>query len=310
MPFFVIEAVYELALSSKQWTDTRSARRKIVECVEDILRQFPNGIQESNRPKKFHHLLHLCHIYFRPSCQLVGIQKSMQKSGYFYRLLYNVHNYFTFGSKQDGSEQKLLPVQQKDCFRTGQLPSRWRRASQYYEAGIKLERRVYDENNRHSLLDVKFSNGVIEIPFLAVDENTESLFKNVIAFEQTDPGLGNDFTAYISVMSQLINTSDDATLLARKGIILHMLDNDAEVSQLFTRLSTQMVFYADKQYYLKSLGHELEAHYQNRLNRWMAWLWLNHCSNPWLVLTVLAAAVVLLCTVVQTVFTVLAYIHP
>uniref|UniRef100_A0A0A9GLD3 Uncharacterized protein n=1 Tax=Arundo donax TaxID=35708 RepID=A0A0A9GLD3_ARUDO len=89
-----------------------------------------------------------------------------------------------------------------------------------------------------------------------------------------------------------------------------MLDNDSEVSQLFTRLSKQMVFYADKHYYLKSLGHELEAHYQNRLNRWMAWRWLNHCSNPWLVLAVLAAAVMLLCTVVQTIFTVLPYVDP
>ncbi|CAD6262009.1 unnamed protein product [Miscanthus lutarioriparius] len=200
--------------------------------------------------------------------------------------------------------------QVKDCFRTGQLPSWWCTASQYHEAGIKLEKRVYDENNKHSLLDMKFSSRTIEIPFLAIDENTESLFKNVIAFEQTDPGLGNDFTAYISVMSQHINTSDDATPLVGKGIILHVLDNDAEVSQLFTRLSKQIVFYADKQYYLKSLGHELETHYQSRLNRWMAWLWLNHCSNPWLVLAVLAAAVMLLCTVVQTIYTVLAYVEP
>ena len=209
-------------------------------------------------------------------------------------------------SKNFYQSNRKIVSERDSCHPGGQ----WRTASQYHEAGIKLEKRVYDENNKHSLLDMKFSSRTIEIPFLAIDENIESLFKNVIAFEQTDPGLGNDFTAYISVMSQHINTSDDATLLVGKGIILHVLDNDAEVSQLFTRLSKQIVFYADKQYYLKSLGHELETHYQSRLNRWMAWLWLNHCSNTWLVLAVLAAAVMLLCTVVQTIYTVLAYVEP
>jgi hypothetical protein len=308
IPFFVTETVYELAVSNG--LTQAVVREKIVECVEDILRQFPNGIQEFNRPNKFHHLLHLCHMYFRPTDQLLKSQESDENSRYFHRLVHAADSYFSFGSKLEEDEQNLLPIQQKDCFRAAQLPLRWRRASQYHEAGIGLARRVYSERNRHSLLDIKFSRGVIEIPCLAVDENTESLFKNLIAFEQTDPGLGNDFTAYISVMSQLISTSDDATLLAQKGIIVHMLDNDAEVSELFTRLTKQMTFYADKHYYLKSLGHILETHYQSRLNRWIALLWTNHFSNPWLVLAVLATVVMLVCTVVQTVYTVLAYTEP
>ncbi|OEL29698.1 hypothetical protein BAE44_0009280 [Dichanthelium oligosanthes] len=60
-------------------------------------------------------------------------------------------------------------------------------------------------------------------------------------------------------------------------------------------------------YCLKSLCWVLGCHY---LNRWMAWLRQNHLSNPWLVLALFSAVIVLVCTVIQTIFTVLAYVRP
>jgi hypothetical protein len=103
---------------------------------------------------------------------------------------------------------------------------------------------------------------------------------------------------------------EDVTLLAKKGIIMHYLDSDEEVSDLFTMLSKDVVFDFNGNYYLKSLCQKMEAHYQNPLNRWMAWLWFNHFSNPWLVLAALATVVVLVCTIVQTVCGILAYVNP
>lgn len=110
-------------------------------------------------------------------------------------------------------------------------------------------------------------------------------------------------------MSQLVSTPDDVALVVKEGIIVHMMDSDEEVSSLFTRLVKKVVINSETSY-LKSLCQTLENHYQSRLNRWMAWLWLNYFSNPWVVLAVLAATITLVCTVVQTVFTVLVYINP
>uniref|UniRef100_I1PQ96 Uncharacterized protein n=1 Tax=Oryza glaberrima TaxID=4538 RepID=I1PQ96_ORYGL len=214
------------------------------------------------------------------------------------------------GSNQKENEESRLLTRQKDCFQDEQLPIRWRQAVQYHEAGVQLKKRVYSIYEKHSLLDIKFSNGVLEVPCLTIDENTESLFKNLIAFEQMDSQYENYITAYIAFMSQLVSTSEDATLLTERGIIVHMLDNDDEVSAMFTRLSTHLIFGSDTYHYLQTLSYVLEDHYQSRLNRWMAWLWRNHFSNPWLALGVLAAVVVLLCTIVQTIFTVLAYRQP
>jgi hypothetical protein len=72
----------------------------------------------------------------------------------------------------------------------------------------------------------------MEIPCLVVDEHTGLLFRNLIAFEQTCPQFGDDFTAYIVFLSQLISMPDDVTLLAKREIIVHHLDSDEDVSEV------------------------------------------------------------------------------
>jgi hypothetical protein len=293
IPFFVIEAVYQLVttngLTMPMLADT------IIDCVENILRQFPSGIKDSNRPRKIHHLLHLCHMFFRPTQKLVEIHENQANGRYIHRFVQLV--------------ERLMPIRQDNCFQDGPYP-RWRQAIQYHEAGIQLNKREYSSYDNHSLLDIRFNNGVVEIPLFAIDENTESLFRNLIALEQTDSQFGNDVSTFISFMSHLVMTPDDATLLAKRGIVVHMLDSDEEVSALFVRLTKDVTLDITRDNYMTSLFRTLENHYHNRLNRWIAWLWQTHFSNPCLALAVVAAVIVLLCTIVQTWFTVLAYVHP
>ncbi|OQU82438.1 hypothetical protein SORBI_3006G239700 [Sorghum bicolor] len=220
IPFFVFETVYDIVIS-KGITKVL-LRDKIVECVEDILRQFPIGIEEFSRPQNFHHLLHLCHMYFRPTHKLIIDRHQHQpKVLYLHHLVHLGKKYFGVIPGQEESEQHLLHRPLDDCFQAGQLPTRWRQAIQYHEAGVELKKREYSSCHRHSLLDIKFSDGVVEVPCFPIDENTESLFKNLIAFEQTNPQFGNDITAYIIFMSQFVSTVEDATLLTQRGILIH-----------------------------------------------------------------------------------------
>ncbi|CAL5025114.1 unnamed protein product [Urochloa decumbens] len=306
IPFFVVEKIYGLVVSNGM---TKAIlMEQLVVCIEDILRQFPRGVY-SDRPKSCDHLLHLCHMYFRPTQQLVTSHQPQPNHRYFHRLVHFGYKYSIFGSKTNESEHNLLPVQQSGnrSFQAGQQHGRWRQATQYHEAGIQFKRRQYRNDDKHSLLDIKFASGMIEVPFFPIDENTGSLFKNLIALEQTDPRYGNDVTAYIAFMSQIVATPADAALLSQNGIIVHMLDSDDEVSALFVSLTKDVYFKFEGNYYLKSLCSTLEIHYQSRVNRWIAWLRQNHLSNPWLVLALLAAVTVLLCTIVQTIYTVLSY---
>ena len=135
---------------------------------------------------------------------------------------------------------------------------------------MKFKKRDYDKLYPHTLLDIRFHNSAMELPCLVIDEFSATLFRNLIAFEQTCPQFGDDFTAYIVFLSQLISMPEDVTLLAQREIIVHHLESDERVSDLFTLLSKDVVFDFNGNYYLKSLCQTMEAHYQSRINRWMA----------------------------------------
>ncbi|OAY66972.1 UPF0481 protein [Ananas comosus] len=302
LPFFVIKRIYELVASKETATPLAE---KIAKHVERMLCYYPKAIRESRRPKDFHHLLHLCHMYFRPTQKLEYYQHETRPG--FFRHFKHLGKYFNLGHHTEEEEQALAPNQQFNCLRASKQANRWHRAVQYYEAGVEFSKKEFDEHNPHSLLDIKFSNGVMEIPCLRIDENTGSLFRNFIAFEQTCSQFGNDITAYIVFMSQLISMPDDVTLLVQRGIIVHILDSDEEVSTLFSKLSKDVVFDFNGDYYLKPMSWVLEEHYQSRLKRWMAWLWHERFSNPWLGLAVLTGAIVLFCTVLQTLIAVSSY---
>uniref|UniRef100_A0A0D3G482 Uncharacterized protein n=1 Tax=Oryza barthii TaxID=65489 RepID=A0A0D3G482_9ORYZ len=279
--------IHEIVVSklASKLTTTTALRRSIVQCIEQFVPCYPKAIRESNRPKDFDHLLHLCHMYVRPS---PNQDEHHGHTGHHIRHFLQLGwDYLHLTYKQEaanlGSSQN------------GHFPYRWRRALQYHEAGIEFRRRAYSESNRHSLLDIKLRDAVLEIPFLLVDESTSFLFRNFVALEQTCPKVGNGVTAYVIFMAKLMNMPDDVALLARKGIIAHHLRTDRDVSQLFYEADERCA---------------LEAHYQNRLHRWIAWLKHNHLSNPWLAVAGLAGVIVLFCTVAQTVLTVLSYVDP
>lgn len=303
IPMFVVRKLFDV-LAEKQMINPPFTDG-LAKYIEIALRFYPKVIRETDRPTDFHHLLHLCHIYFKPNEKFEELHFQIGPRC--------INRFLSFGRRYlklgQYGEQNSSDNEVDDLQMTQQL-NRWRRAAQYIEAGVKFKRRLYDKADPHSLLDIRFSHGTLEIPCIVVDEYTGSLFRNLIAFEQTCPQFGDDFTAYIVFLSQLLSMPEDITLLAQREIIVHHLDSDESVSDLFTMLSKDVVFDFNGNYYLKLLCQTMEAHYQNRINRWMAWLWLNHFSNPWLAVGAFATIIVLVCTIVQTVYGILAYVKP
>lgn len=308
IPFFIIKKIYEL-VSGKE-SEGSAFTDDIADYIESSLRCYPKAICPSDRPKSFHHLVHLCHMYFRPSHRVEDGHHHQVGRQLFNKFIGFGRRYFKLIHDPDADEQRTQSDHDLDRLQAETQLLRWRRAAQYLEAGVKFKKREYSELEPHSLLDIKFSQSIMEIPCLIIDELTAFLFRNLVAFEQTCPQFGDDFTAYIVFLSQLISMPEDVTLLAQREIVVHHLESDEKVSDLFTMLSKDVVFDFNGSYYLKHLCQTMEACYQSRLNRWMAWLWSNHFSNPWLGLAALATVIVLLCTIVQTVFGVLAYTSP
>ncbi|KAJ6818523.1 UPF0481 protein-like [Iris pallida] len=217
---------------------------------------------------QYHHLLHFFHSCIMPE-------------GYRHKLL-------------DVSSTTNRPA---PLYRRGSVPS----ATRLKEAGIVFKAK----EGADSFLDVGFRDGVMEIPTLKVYDHTECLFRNLIAFEQCFPGAGGYFGAYAMMMDCLISAPEDAALLHRYGCIASGLGDPGCAARLFNDLRKDAA--ADRRScYLSAAFEGMRRHCDSRWNRWRAKLMRDYFGNPWSVLSLAAALVLIFLTVVQALFSVLS----
>ncbi|XP_040999515.1 UPF0481 protein At3g47200-like [Juglans microcarpa x Juglans regia] len=168
-------------------------------------------------------------------------------------------------------------------------------ASQLYEAGVKFK-----VSSSKCLLDLKFTNGTLEIPCMNMYNSTETTYRNIIAFEQCHYPHDSHFTDYIVLLTFLINTPKDADLLIRKGIIINWLANSNSVASFINNLGTNIVYYSWKGAY-RGLFRDLNAFYSNTKHTWKATLKRDYFGTPWKIASTVAAVTLLLLTLVQTI---------
>ncbi|KAF3338503.1 hypothetical protein FCM35_KLT17340 [Carex littledalei] len=296
IPFFILQKMYNVA-SGHKTANEHVVASVLGKILKDNILDIPITAEKNDYPKKIHHLLHLFHWWLRPSekqneCSTVGSTLIKQL-----RLWLQVI-------------RKLLEEKwkcQTDNNQQQEQSKRWRRAVEYYEAGVHFK---LPQKSSHSPLDIEFENGELRIPKLIIDEKTSYIFGNLLAFEQETAQFGDDFiTTYITFMSQLLSMPEDVTLLSRKGIIEHHLGCDEDVSELFKNLTKFRFLEMGSRGYLKPVCDVLEKHYENHWNRWFAWLRHKHMTNPWLILGLVVAAIVAISAVVQALCSVIPLVH-
>uniref|UniRef100_A0A6M2F716 Uncharacterized protein n=1 Tax=Populus davidiana TaxID=266767 RepID=A0A6M2F716_9ROSI len=179
-----------------------------------------------------------------------------------------------------------------------------RNAKELQEAGIKFKKR----KGSWSFFDVVFSkNGTIEIPCLKIYDGTESLFRNLVAYEQCSGCLRQYVTDYITLMDCLISTQEDVQILRHSGIIENGLGDDGMVCSLFNNLGKNVILSDPLDFCYHEVFDGVKEHCKGKCNLWMAKLKRDYFNSPWALLSFLAAVALLLFTLVQTVFTVMSY---
>ncbi|KAL6278103.1 hypothetical protein ACE6H2_021704 [Prunus campanulata] len=186
-------------------------------------------------------------------------------------------------------------------------------ASELLESGIQFQIGSWEDN----LLNITFSNGVISIPQLIIDEATSSVFRNLLAFEQYSLSSTHGVTSYAFLMKSLIRSSADSKLLREKGIIRHNRIGDHEYLSQFKDILDEVVvkddFYFDK---LRDQVNEyctswcslskLQVFLRVRFVREIRVLFSTYFSSTWSFTSFLAAFALLILTSIQTYYT----IHP
>ncbi|KAL5574285.1 hypothetical protein UlMin_023882 [Ulmus minor] len=160
------------------------------------------------------------------------------------------------------------------------------------------------------LRDITFTknDGVLKIPQLMISDRTETIFRNLVAYEKY---IGNsDFTDYLFFMDCLINSPKDVELLRHRGIIENMLGDDEYVSLMFNKICSYVVTEISTDSDFDELCQDINEYSARRLNKWMAKLWHQYFSSPWSSISVFAALVLLGLTTVQTMFSIISYTNP
>ncbi|KAL6654779.1 hypothetical protein ACP70R_008244 [Stipagrostis hirtigluma subsp. patula] len=170
-------------------------------------------------------------------------------------------------------------------------------------AGIQFETSTTD-----SLRDIRFQRGVLSMPPVAVDDSTEYMFLNMMAFERLHVGAGNDVTAYVFFMGNIIHSAQDVALLSSMGIIQNAVGTDGEVAKLFKRISKDIVLEPDST--LDVVQGQVAAYCREPWRVFRAKIVLTDRyfkNNPWALPSLTSVVVVLVATVLQTVFTLLQF---
>uniref|UniRef100_A0A0E0F6B2 Uncharacterized protein n=1 Tax=Oryza meridionalis TaxID=40149 RepID=A0A0E0F6B2_9ORYZ len=175
-------------------------------------------------------------------------------------------------------------------------------AAELHEAGIRFK---VSKGSRFAGT-VSFERGVLHVPKILLYGGASSMFLNLMAFEKLHPGVGNEVTAFVFFMDELINTAKDVQLLKAKEIIDHGMGSDEAVADLINNtLTTGSVMDQDSS--LNDVMSEVDAYCKMRRNRWRAILLHTYFSNPWVFISLVAATVLLIATVIQTVYAILSF---
>lgn len=190
-------------------------------------------------------------------------------------------------------------------------------ATELQKAGVKFKR--MEGYN----LEIKFQNGVLEIPPIKVAKNTTLfLLQRLMEYEQHSflgpaPRNVNDYVKFIQC---LINSPKDVALLRHGGIIENWLSNAKRSRIIGNWLSNDKLIFdelmelsikseASLNFTYSGIFKKVNEHCQCHRSIWMANLWRNYLNSPWSWIGFLVAVVSLLLALTQTVFSILTY-HP
>ncbi|CAN6270217.1 unnamed protein product [Urochloa humidicola] len=186
--------------------------------------------------------------------------------------------------------------------RTGPLDEFVPSATELHQAGVQFRR-----SRTRSLHDISFHSGALCIPELAVDDTTGHKLQSLMAFEQLHAAgaAANEVTAYVFFMDNVIKSAADARLLSAAGVLWNGLGSDKAVAKMFNLVASEAVL--DRRSRLHDVHRAVNAYRGARWNQWRASLLQNHLGNPWAIVSLAVAFVLLVLTVVQTIYTVLPY---
>ncbi|KAF8393993.1 hypothetical protein HHK36_020195 [Tetracentron sinense] len=323
IPLFVLDHLYTLTCNPDE---TNSLRQLSLQFFDSVIPGCQNlHPQATNSEEPVLHLLHVVHGCLRPSSKAIfprnlRPQVSTQKRGQticFPRLhlLHVVRQCLlptskaTFpcnprpqGRTQERAQTICSPTPVEVC-KEHQPQQLGHSVMMLRGSGVRFQKK--DSRN---FMDIEFKKGILYIPPLVIHDSTMSIFLNLMAFEQCYTNCSNHFTSYIRFMDGLINSHRDVEYLRYKGIIDHKLGSEQEVARLVNKFCKEIAFDIGD-CYLSGVYDGVNEYFDQKWHVWRAILKQEYFTNPWAIVSILAASILLGLTLFQTIYTVITYYY-
>ncbi|KAL6646258.1 hypothetical protein ACP70R_017866 [Stipagrostis hirtigluma subsp. patula] len=282
LPFFVVERFYGIATGGLG-RDYLVSNLLVKYLTVDFGASARDGAGPRPPDGEIHHLLHLYYHWFLPPEDAAAASGAGSGKG-----------------EDDAFEEWLSkPVDERAPW---QLPS----ASQLQDAGVTFRAK----KSPRSMVDVTFRrrDGVLEIP--AVESYTNhAIFANLLAYEQSRGRWElQRLVSYVLLMASVAaGGRRDVEILQRAGVFARGDEGTAAFYAHLGELCPPADFVNNC---YEALHRDVREYVGRSWNRHRAVLAHDYFSNPWTSMSAAAAVLLLVLTVVQTVYTVLPYYHP
>ncbi|XP_071938164.1 UPF0481 protein At3g47200-like [Coffea arabica] len=177
-------------------------------------------------------------------------------------------------------------------------------AGELLQSGIKFKK----AEDSKSLFHITFENDVLEIPPLVVEDHTESVFRNLIAYEEymSNPTeTWRCITDYIIFIDFLIDSPSDVEALRRQHIIMKGLRNDEALSTMFNKLSKHV--HIGGRFCYTKIFDEVDKYSSKRENIWRAELQRRYFKSPSSSISFATTIFLVFLAIVQTTVFILQY---
>lgn len=271
IPFFVIEKLYSMLRTTLFDGIPHGIKQMALSCFDDIQPRRGRRGESSEPPIAVHHLLHLFHWSLIPS-------------------------------RKYGLDIESFHLKEPKAH----LPS----ATELWESSATIFRR----SPPGSSLDVSFHRticmrGAISIPASYICDYSESIFRNLIAFEQKHIRCSLSVTAYCICMARLLQSEDDAKLLRKNRILAHTEKSDKEIVDFFRSLSDEYSDTLLPKDFLR-LYKNVQTYHDNWLGRTWGGVTLHYCPNPYIIISLFFGALLFMFTIAYHTHNWIRYYHP
>ncbi|KAJ3685463.1 hypothetical protein LUZ61_014627 [Rhynchospora tenuis] len=286
IPFFVIHKLFEIqngCACGQTFQDPCSLLNLIYEVMP-----WPAKALQFRQPKiSSNQVQHLLHLYYKGVLpdNLEGEQRDMDTGK-------SCLPWFKIFSRSSStiSQKSIVDIESSSIVL---IPC----ATELHEAGVKFRKK----KSARDMFDISFQDGKMEMPNIQIDNILKNYLWNMVVFEQSQRfELGQILSSYVALMDGLINTEKDVAILERSNIISNFLKNDEQAATFFNHFSESFFGLDYSNHYFRRVFKNVKEYSESKLHKHRAKLMRDYFSSPWSIISVVAATILLILTVLQT----------